>query len=135
MAIMLDTNVVLDLTNDDPKWMEWSKARLETHSAEGFIVSPMVYAEICCNFENTDEVDSLLVEMNATLAETPREALYLAAKSHLLYRQRGGTRTSGLPDFFIGAHASVIGVPILTRDTARYKTYFPEVTLICPENS
>ena len=132
MAIMLDSNVVPDLTNEDPKWMEWSKAQLETHSTTGFIVNPMIYAEICCNFQNPWEVDSLIVTMNATLAEIPSKALYLAAKSHLLYRQRGGTRTSGLPDFFIGAHASVTGVPILTRDTARYKTYFPDVILISP---
>ncbi len=132
MPIMIDSNVILDITNEDPVWMEWSMNQLETHASAGFIFNPMIYAELCCNFDSTAEVDRLFTDLPATFTEIPRQALFLVSKAHLLYRARGGSRVSGLPDFFIGAHASVLGIPILTRDTARFRTYFPEVELISP---
>jgi len=78
------------------------------------------------------EVDSLLAALELEFSDLPREALFLASQAHVAYRRRGGTRISGLPDFFIGAHAQALGIPILTRDTGRYSTYFPKVPLICP---
>lgn len=103
MAIMLGSNVVLDLTDEDPKWMEWSKAQLETHYAESFVVNPMIYAEICCNFQNTWEVDSLLVTMNATLAEIPREALL--PRSEITPTLSGNAEALGLLDSLIFSSA------------------------------
>ena len=90
------------------------------------------YAELCCNTESTGEVDALLKEPDVQLSEIPRQALFLASKAHVTYRKQGGSRTTGLPDFFIGAHAQVLGLAILTRDPGRYKTYFPALPLICP---
>ena len=135
MAVVVDTNVILDIVTDDPTWYQWSKQQIAIYAEKGLIVNPMTYSELCCNARSTEEVDLLLADFGADMVDMPRAALFFASKAHMEYRERGGSRQTGLPDFFIGAHASVIGVPILTRDTARYKTYFPEVTLICPENS
>jgi predicted nucleic acid-binding protein len=90
------------------------------------------HAELCCNAESTGEVDALLKELDVQLSEIPRQALFLASKAHVAHRKQGGSRTTGLPDFFIGAHAQVLGLAILTRDPGRYKTYFPDLPLICP---
>jgi len=132
MPVFVDSNVILDVANQDPVWLDWSRAALEKHASKGFLVNAMIYAELCCNAEAAAEVDGLLSVMEMELAEIPREALFLASKAHLAYRRRGGSRTTGLPDFFVGAHAQVLGVPILTRDQGCYKTYFPDVVLICP---
>ena len=132
MPVLVDSNVILDLANQDPVWSEWSRAAMEDHSRVGLIVNSMVYAELCCNAQSTSEVDALLNGMEVQMAEIPREALFFAAKAHLVYRRRGGTKTTPLPNFFIGAHAEVLGIAILTRDQGRYKTYFPSVRLIGP---
>lgn len=132
MPVLVDSNVILDLVNQDQVWLEWSHSAIEAHTPEGLFANAMVYSELCCNAKSTSEVDALLNGMGVQMAAIPREALFLAAKAHLVYRRRGGTKTAPLPDFFIGAHAEVLGVAILTRDSARYKTYFPSVRLICP---
>lgn len=132
MPVFVDSNIILDTVNRDVLWLEWSMAALEKYSAQGLMINAMVYAELSCNANSSKEVDELLTSMELQLAEIPREALFLASKAHLAYRRRGGSRTSCLPDFFVGAHAEILGIPILTRDQARYKTYFPSVTLICP---
>ncbi|MEY4484065.1 MAG: hypothetical protein RL693_1517 [Verrucomicrobiota bacterium] len=132
MPILVDSNVILDVVNQDSVWLDWSRTSLEEQAAGGLFVNAMIYAELCSNAESPDEVDGLLKSMEVEMAEIPREALFLASKAHLIYRRRGGSRTTGLPDFFIGAHAQVLGVAILTRDQGRYKTYFPNVPLICP---
>jgi predicted nucleic acid-binding protein len=98
---------------------------MEEHSAAGLTANPMIYAELCCNAESTREVDRLLSDMEIEMVEIPREGLFLAAKAHLLYRRRGGTKTSPLPDFFIGAHAETWGVPILTRDPGPLQNLLP----------
>lgn len=92
----------------------------------------MIYAELCAPAKDTAEVDNLLSSLGLDFFDIPREALFLASQAHLAYRRRGGTRTSGLLDFFIGGHAKALGIPILTRDKGRYATYFPNVALICP---
>jgi len=132
MPILVDSNVILDLVNQDPHWEEWSSAALGQHAEQSLLVNSMIYAELCCNAKSSDEVDLLLNGLDLRLVEIPRPALFLASQAHLAYRRRGGTRAIGLPDFFIGAHAQVLGISILTRDQGRYKTYFPSVSLICP---
>lgn len=132
MPILVDSNVILDVVNQDPVWFDWSNQALEDYASQGFMANAMVYAELCCNAESPKEVDELLAEMEVQMSEIPRQALFLASKAHLGYRRRGGSRTTGLPDFFIGAHAEVLGIALLTRDQGRYKTYFPNVPLICP---
>lgn len=132
MPVLVDSNVILDLVNQDATWLGWSRSAMEAHAGAGLLANAMIYAELCCNAQTCQEVDELLNGMEVRLAEIPREALFLAAKAHLVYRRRGGTKTTPLPDFFIGAHAEAMGIPILTRDPGRYKTYFPGVPLICP---
>ncbi|WP_367872244.1 type II toxin-antitoxin system VapC family toxin [Luteolibacter sp. Populi] len=132
MPILVDSNVILDLVSQDPVWEPWSSVALEQHAGHGLLVNAIIYAELCAPARGTAEVDSLLVQLELEFAEITRHALFLASQAHLAYRRRGGTRISGLPDFFIGAHAEALGIPILTRDKGRYATYFPKVPLICP---
>ena len=132
MAIMVDSNVILDMVNQDPLWLDWSRSALEQHVDSGLLVNAVIYSELCSSANTAADVDALLDDMQLALADIPREALFLASKAHLSYRRQGGTKASPLPDFFIGAHAQVLGIPILTRDQGRYRTYFPHVALICP---
>ena len=132
MAIMVDSNVILDMVNQDPLWLDWSRSALEQHLDAGLLVNAVIYSELCSSANTAADVDALLDDMQLALADIPREALFLASKAHLSYRRQGGTKASPLPDFFIGAHAQVLGIPILTRDQGRYRTYFPHVALICP---
>lgn len=132
MPVMVDSNVIFDVTNDDPVWADWSDAQITVHQPVGLVVNPLIYTELCTQASVTADVDKLLAELKLELLELPREALFLAAKAYLKYRRQGGIKTAPLPDFFIGAHAQVLGVPILTRDAGRYTSYFPGVPLICP---
>jgi predicted nucleic acid-binding protein len=132
VSVFVDSNVIFDLVTQDPVWLNWSRSALQQQAANQLCTNAMVYAELCSNAMSTDEVDALLNEMNIVLLEMPRAALFVAAKAHLSYRRRGGTKTSPLPDFFIGAHAAILDIPLLTRDEGRYRTYFPQVKLICP---
>jgi predicted nucleic acid-binding protein len=132
MPILVDSNVIFDIVTRDPAWESWSSSALEQNAGQDLFVNSMVYAELCAPAKDTAEVDALLAAMELDFFDLPREALFLASHAHLAYRRRGGTRTSGLPDFFIGAHAQTLGIPILTRDKGRYATYFPSVPLICP---
>ena len=132
MAVIIDSNVILDIVHDDPLWADWSDAQVSKHQPSGLLVNPVIYAELCAGANAASEVDDVLVQLRLEYSELSREALYLAAKAFLQYRKRGGTKNSPLPDFFIGAHAQALGIPILTRDQNRYKTYFPSVPLICP---
>lgn len=132
MAVIVDSNVIFDITTDDPVWANWSDAQITIYQPDGLLVNPIIYAELCTNARTTDEVDKLLAVLKLELQELSREALFLAAKAFLKYRRQGGTKTAPLPDFFIGAHARVLGIPILTRDAGRYASYFPGVELICP---
>lgn len=132
--MLVDTNILLDVVTDDPRWAEWSLRRLEIAALKGpLIVNGVVYAELSVRFERIEDVDAVLDEAGITVEEIPREALFLAGKAFQRYRMAGGARRGVLPDFFIGAHAAVLGVPLLTRDTGRYRGYFPTVHLIAPE--
>jgi predicted nucleic acid-binding protein len=131
--ILVDSNVILDLWNPDPLWHVWSTDQLRKQSfLHRLAINPIVYAEISVAFATPTAMDEKLVDLGATVENIPRRAAFLAGKAYLQYRRQGGTRTNVLPDFFIGAHAAVLGCPLLTRDTRRYPTYFPSVRLIAP---
>jgi predicted nucleic acid-binding protein len=132
MPILIDTNIILDVLTEDPLWADWSDKAITKHQSKGLIVNSIIYSELCTGAESRAEVDEVIQSLNLSFEEIPRDALYLAAKAFLKYRRKRGTKISTLPDFFIGGHAEAIGVPIITRDTARYQSYFPNVTLICP---
>lgn len=134
MPILVDSNVILDLVNQDPDWLDWSLSSLERYSTQGLIINPIIYAELSTNAAEIEEVDTLLKSLEIEMVEIPRKALFLASKVHLDYRRRGGTRTTGLPDFFIGAHAQISSIPLVTRDKNRYQTYFPQINLISPSS-
>ena len=131
--ILVDTNVLLDLVTDDPDWSEWSLARLEEAALAGpILINDIVYAETSIRYNRIEDLDTMLAQAMIEIAPTPRSALFLAGKAFQRYRTSGGARTGVLPDFFIGAHASVEGWPLLTRDIGRYRSYFPKITLIAP---
>jgi len=129
----VDTNVLLDLVINDPHWATWSQANLEAAALSGPPqINEVVYAELATGADSLDEVEEFLSITGIDVAPTPRQALFLAAKAFAAYRARGGRRTGVLPDFFIGAHAAILGAPLLTRDPRRYRTYFPTLELIAP---
>lgn len=135
MAIIIDSNVILDVVSQDPVWFEWSSSKIKEHSSRDvFIVNSIIYAEVSIGYNRIEEIEDLFTTSYFVREPIPWEACFLAGKCFLQYRKKGGTRTSPLPDFFIGSHALVRGYPLLTRDAARYKTYFPKLHLITPEN-
>lgn len=131
--VLVDTNVLLDVVTSDPEWADWSQNQLEAAAlTQTLAINPVVYAELSVGFLAVEQVDALLQEARIVLEAIPREALFLAGKAFMRYRSRGGTRTGVLPDFFIGAHAAVLGIPLLTRDARRYADYFPKLELVAP---
>lgn len=132
--ILVDSNVLLDILLDDPEWASWSQSQLDLWARRGpLLVNPMVYAELAAGFDSVRALDDTLDEAGLEFEEVPRDALFLAAKAHVLYRRRGGRRKGVLADFFVGAHAAVRRLPLLTRDIRRYRSYFPTVTLVGPK--
>jgi predicted nucleic acid-binding protein len=132
---LVDSNVLLDLVTDDRDWAEWSIEQLEAASLRGpLLINDVVYAELSVRYGRIEDLDGFLDAAGLEIAAMPRPALFLAGKVFTRYRKSGGTRTGVLPDFFIGAHAAVSELPLLTRDVGRYKTYFPSLTLITPES-
>ena len=132
--VLLDTNVILDVVQDDPVWGEWSQGQLDAWAArDELAINAVIYAELSIAYARIEELEDTVHSAGLRFLEIPREALFLAGKAFLAYRKHGGTRTGVLPDFFIGAHAAVMGLPLLTREAARYRTYFPRVALITPE--
>lgn len=130
---LVDTNVLLDLVTNDPKWADWSIAQLEAASLDGpLLINDTVYAELSVRYNRIEDLDAFLDDAGLEIAPMPRAALFLAGKVFTQYRKSGGSRTGVLPDFFIGAHAAVNELPLLTRDVGRYRTYFPSLKLITP---
>lgn len=129
-SALVDSNVIIDIIGQDPIWMPWSVEALNSCESPG--INPLVFAELCYVKNSPEEVEDLLIRLDLGYLDLPKDALYLAAQAYKIYRQRGGTKTTPLPDFFIGAHAAALGVPIITRDVSRYQTYFPTVPLISP---
>jgi predicted nucleic acid-binding protein len=133
--MLVDSNVLLDVVTDGQTWAEWSQGQLERAALEGpLVVNDVIYAEISTRYATVNAVDSMLSDLNIEVVPTPRAALFLAGKAYLRYRAAGGIRTGVLADFFIGAHAAVEGLQLLTRDARRYRNYFPTIALITPED-
>jgi hypothetical protein len=131
--ILVDANVLLDVLTDDPQWYGWSAAQLDACSAGAELcINPIIYAEVSVGFERIEELDAALAHDAFTRLELPWEAGFLAGKAFLQYRRSKGARNSPLPDFYIGAHAAIDGMVLLTRDAKRYRTYSPKLQLICP---
>ena len=132
---LVDSNVLLDLFTRTPDWWEWSLMRLEEAALRGpLLINDVIYAEVSVRFQDMIDFDSVLAKTSVTIAPLPRRALFLAGKAFTRYRNAGGNRSGVLPDFFIGAHADVDRLPLLTRDPRRYRGYFPAVALITPDH-
>ncbi|MGH3871741.1 MAG: type II toxin-antitoxin system VapC family toxin [Pseudonocardiaceae bacterium] len=132
-ATLVDSNVLLDLFTEDGTWSAWSRTRLAEALDRGpVVINQIIYGEVAHRFSTIEALDEVLTTDRFVRGNLPWTAAFLAAVSYRDYRRRGGQRTSILPDFFIGAHAAVLGVQLLTRDAARYRTYFPTVDLIAP---
>ncbi|MER9470824.1 type II toxin-antitoxin system VapC family toxin [Mesorhizobium sp. M0482] len=130
---LVDTNVLLDLVTDNQDWAEWSIEQLEAASLRGpLLINDVVYAELSVRYSRIEDLDAFLDAAGLEIVTMPRPALFLAGKVFTQYRKSGGSRTGVLPDFFIGAHAAVGELPLLTRDVGRYRTYFPSLMLITP---
>jgi hypothetical protein len=130
---LVDSNVIIDVRTEDPSWYEWSAGAL-AHAAERYqlAINPIIYAEVSVDAERIEDLDHELPERDYLRLPLPYEAGFLAGKAFLSYRRAGGERHAPLPDFYIGAHAAVQGLTLVTRDAARYQTYFPTVGLIKP---
>jgi len=132
-VVLIDTNVLLDVVTNDPQWADWSQRQLEAAALkDSLAINSVVYAELSIGFRRIEEVEAVLARTQVAVEEIPREALFLAGKAFQRYKARGGARTGVLPDFFIGAHAVVLKASLLTRDAARYRSYYPGVELIAP---
>jgi predicted nucleic acid-binding protein len=132
-VILVDTCVLIDISADDPAWRQWSIDQLAAWSVRGpLLTSPVIFAEWCSDFASLQAAQSALNDFGLQWAELPHAALYLASQAHLRYRRRGGTRTMVLPDFLIGAHAAVLGVPLLTRDRHRFDATFRGLEIVSP---
>jgi len=131
--LLVDTNVLIDVLEDDPQWADWSIQQLRAQSkVHPLAINPVIYAELSLTFSTVESLDKTVEEMELLLQEIPRPALFLAGKAFIRYRRDGGAKTNVLADFFVGAHAAVAGCPVLTRDPRRYRSYFPSVTIIAP---
>jgi len=133
MDIVVDSNVILDIVTEDNRWFTWSSEVLAQYSeTHVLVINPVIYAEVSIGFDRIEDVEAVLSPMLFRRAPIPWEAAFLAGKCFLQYRKKEGSKRSPLPDFFIGAHAAVLGIPLLTRDASRYRTYFPQLKLIAP---
>lgn len=131
--LLVDTNVVLDVVEDDPEWKKWSVEQLRNQQrVHELVINPVVYAELSPAFTSQQKLDSQVEAIGLRFREIPKTALYVGGIAHREYRRAGGARESILADFLIGAHAMVLGCGILTRDARRYRNYFPRVTLVTP---
>ncbi|HEX4160042.1 MAG TPA: type II toxin-antitoxin system VapC family toxin [Rhizomicrobium sp.] len=132
-SVFVDSNIILDVFTKDPAWETWSSKALQTAADVGrLVINAIVFAEISVHFERIEQVDEALSSVYEREA-IPFEAAFLAGKAFSTYRRRGGSRTSPLSDFFIGAHAAVRGYTLLTRDVGHYASYFPKLRLIAPD--
>jgi predicted nucleic acid-binding protein len=133
LEVLIDSNVILDILTDDPVWFKWSSERLAFEADRNtLVINPIIYAEISMRFASIEDLEEVLDPLFFRKDPLPWEAAFLAGKVFLRYREKGGGKTAPLPDFFIGAHAAVRGMPLLTRDRKHYKSYFPTLNLIAP---
>ena len=133
-GLLVDSNVILDIFLDDPKWADWSESLLAEYSVDtSLYINSIVYTEVSAGFKRIEDLELALRKGGFQMLDIPKEALFLAGKAYLKYRKVKGIKKSPLPDFYIGAQAAVLDLDIVTRDVGRYRTYFPTVRLICPE--
>jgi predicted nucleic acid-binding protein len=131
---LIDTNILLDLTSPDAEWGRWSERVLDSSSLRGaLVINDVVFAELSVGYDRIEDCEEFLDTIRVRREPMPAAALFLAGKAFRAYRLRGGPRTGVLPDFFIGAHATVTGLPLITRDPRRYRSYFPALRLIAPD--
>lgn len=132
--LLVDTNVLLDVLQDDPAWADWSVRQLRAQAqVHELFINPVIYAELSLAFESVQATDESIEGMGLSVQELPRPALFLAGRAFVKYRREGGAKGNVLADFFIGAHAAVMDCGILTRDARRYRSYFPRVALVTPD--
>lgn len=132
---LIDSNVLIDIFGKDPDWWHWSLSQMDEAKINGpLLINDVIYAEASIRYRTIERFDAALAAAGVTVVTIPREALFLAGKAFIKYRDAGGPRPGVLPDFFIGAHAAVQRLPLLTRDVRRYRSYFPTVALIAPED-
>ena len=132
-GVLVDSNVLLDVITDDPRWGDWSLLTIRRIANESILViNPLIYAEAAAGFPSIETLDEALPQELYRRDGLPYEAAFLAGKVYVEYLRRGGTRRSPLPDFYIGAHAAIAGYALLTRDATRYRTYFPRLAVIAP---
>jgi predicted nucleic acid-binding protein len=133
---LIDSSVILDIFTDDPRWYNWSAGVLDHHAeSHQLCINSVIYAEVSIGFKEIEVFEKSLLECGFKLLEIPKEALFLAGKAFLRYKKQKGTKVMPLPDFFIGAHAAVTGMTLITRDVKRIKPYFPKVSTVSPSQS
>jgi predicted nucleic acid-binding protein len=132
-SVLVDSNVLLDVLTEDGRWFEWSAEQLSKHAERyALVINPLIYAEVSLGFERIEDLEAALPASDFRREPLPWSGGFLAGKAFLKYRQSGGARRSPMPDFYIGAHAAVGGMILLTRDAARYRTYFPRLRVVAP---
>jgi hypothetical protein len=131
--VMVDSNVLIDVIEDDPRWVDWSLGQLEAGLlAGGLVINPIIYAEVAAGFADIESLEAAITPFRLMREHLPWEAAFMASQAFKRYRKRGGTKRSPMPDFYIGAHASLGGYRLLTRDAQRYREYFPRLEVIAP---
>ena len=134
--LLVDTNVLVDVLENDPEWADWSIGQLRAQSKiHRLVINPIIYSELSLTFSTVEALDQAIDNLGLAMIEVPRPALFLAGKAFVRYRRQGGQKNNVLADFFVGAHAAVSRYPLLTRDTRRYTSYFSDVELIAPDLS
>ena len=132
-GVLVDSNIVLDVFLNDPKWADWSESKLDEYDQLGILyINSIVYSEISIGFKRIENLESAIAKAGLQMLQIPKEALFLAGKAYLKYKKRKGKKRTPLPDFFIGAQAAVQNLDLVTRDVSRYQSYFPTVKLITP---
>ena len=130
-GVLVDSNIVLDVFLNDPKWADWSESKLDEYDQLGILyINSIVYSEISIGFKRIEDLESAIAKAGLQMLEIPKEALFLAGKVYLKYKKRKGKKRTPLPDFFIGAQAAIQNLDLITRDVSRYQSYFPTVKLI-----
>lgn len=133
MPVLVDSNVILDVLTEDPRWFDWSSGQLAAAAEESSVLyNPIIYAELAPGFLTKEDLDASLPAI-LERRDLPWDAAFLAGKSFVEYRKRGGIRRAPLPDFYIGAHAAIEGLVLLTRDPRLYRTYFPRLRVLAPD--
>jgi predicted nucleic acid-binding protein len=131
--IFVDTNILIDVVENDPVWADWSRQQLVVAAGLGAVaINDVVYAELAIGSQEHEDLEAMIGRLRIVVVPLPRVALFLAGKAYQRYRSAGGIRTGVLPDFFLGAQALVAGAELITRDVRRYRTYFPGLALIAP---